>query len=58
MVRNATLIPRERIEASILLIRGEKVLLDVDLAGLYQVETRLLTRAVRRNLYQARNGTF
>ena len=39
----------ERIEGSILLLRGEKVLLDADLADLYGVETKALTRAVRRN---------
>src|SRR5262245_16951607 len=43
-------IPEERIEKSILLIRGHKVLLDEDLAGLYGVETRVLVQAVKRNL--------
>ncbi len=38
------------IEARILLIRSHKVILDVDLAELYGVETKALTRAVRRNL--------
>ena len=33
----------------ILLIRGHKVILDADLAELYGVETKALTRAVRRN---------
>lgn len=37
------------IENLIYLIRGHKVMLDEDLARLYDVETRLLTRAVRRN---------
>jgi len=40
----------ERISQTILLIRGEKVLLDVDLAALYGVETGALVRAVKRNL--------
>jgi hypothetical protein len=31
-------------------IRGEKVMLDTDLAKLYNVETRVLKQAVRRNL--------
>jgi hypothetical protein len=44
------LVPAERIDKRILLIRGEKVLLDADLAELYDVETKALTRAVRRNL--------
>ncbi len=38
-----------RIERSILLIRGERVIPDADLAELYGVETKALTRAVRRN---------
>ena len=39
----------ERIESSILLVRGRKVLLDADLAALYGVETRVLNQAVKRN---------
>ena len=38
------------IERRIYLIRSQKVMLDADLAELYGVETRILTRAVRRNL--------
>ena len=34
---------------NILVIRGQRVLLDSDLAALYQVATKALTRAVRRN---------
>ena len=45
-----SLIPTERIESSILLLRGQKVLLDWDLAELYGVETKNLVRAVKRNL--------
>ena len=44
------LIPTERIEQAILLIRGHKVMLDVDLAKLYGVPTKALNRAVKRNL--------
>jgi len=44
-----TLIPSERIEGRILLIRGKKVMLDADLAELYGVETKALVRAVKRN---------
>lgn len=44
------LIPRERIERSILFLRGEKVMLDADLAQLYGVTTRRLNEQVRRNL--------
>lgn len=43
-------IPGERIERRILLIRSQKVMLDADLAELYGVETKILNRAVRRNL--------
>ncbi|MDQ2840391.1 MAG: ORF6N domain-containing protein [Acidobacteriota bacterium] len=41
--------PVPLIESRILLIRGHKVLLDADLATLYQVETKALNRAVKRN---------
>ena len=41
--------PIERIETLIHLVRGEKVLLDADLAKLYGVETKALNRAVTRN---------
>jgi hypothetical protein len=44
-----TLVPAERIEKSILLIRGRKVMLDADLAKLYGVGTKNLNLAVRRN---------
>jgi hypothetical protein len=42
-------VPVERIEKAIYLIRGEKVMLDRDLAELYGVETRVLNQAVSRN---------
>ena len=42
--------PLELIERRIYLIRGQKVMLDGDLAFLYGVETKALTRTVRRNL--------
>ena len=44
------MIPHERIERAILLIRGEKVLLDKDLALLYGVSTSVLNKAVTRNI--------
>ena len=47
--KNASLIPIERIERAILLMRGQKVMLDSDLASLYGVETRALVQAVKRN---------
>ncbi len=43
-------IPLGRIERSILLVRGQRVMLDADLAALYGVETRVLNQAVKRNL--------
>jgi hypothetical protein len=42
-------LPCERVERRILSIRGQKVMLDADLAELYEVETKALNRAVRRN---------
>jgi hypothetical protein len=50
MNKDVALVPAERIERSILLIRGHKVILDTDLAALYGVETGQLVRAVKRNL--------
>jgi hypothetical protein len=43
-------IPEEVIMSKIYLIRGQKVMLDRDLAELYEVETKQLKRAVRRNM--------
>ena len=49
MTVKQSIVPSERIERSILLIRGEKVMLDSDLAELYGVETKVLVQAVKRN---------
>lgn len=46
---NEALVPVESIAQSILLLRGQKVLLDADLAELYGVETKVLLQAVKRN---------
>jgi len=43
------MIPDERIEKTILLIRGQKVIIDADLAELYGVTTKRLNEQVRRN---------
>jgi hypothetical protein len=43
-------IPAGLIERRIHIIRGQKVMLDADLAELYQVETKVLNQAVRRNV--------
>ena len=43
-------IPLDHIESLIYFFRGEKIMLDSDLAKLYEVETKILNRAVRRNI--------
>ena len=43
------MIPDERMVSKIYLIRGQKVMLDNDLAELYGVETKVLNQAVKRN---------
>ena len=43
------LAPVHLIERRIYLIHGQKVMLDADLAELYQVQTKTLNQAVRRN---------
>jgi hypothetical protein len=50
MAKTELVIPEERIEKAILLIRGHKVMLDSDLAELYGVTTKRLNEQVRRNL--------
>ncbi len=42
-------LPAERILHSIHVFRGERILLDANLAALYAVETRVLIQAVKRN---------
>ncbi len=49
MKSSPALIPHERIENKIFLIRGKKVMFDRDLADLYGVETGALNQAVKRN---------
>ena len=46
----AIVIPDEVIMSKIYLIRGQKVMLDNDLAELYEVETKALKQAVKRNI--------
>lgn len=48
-MNNRDLVSIDRIEKAIYLIRGDKVMLDRDLAWLYGVETGALNRAVKRN---------
>ncbi len=47
--KNSLMIPEEVIMSKIYLFRGRKVMLDMDLAELYGVDTKQLKRAVRRN---------
>jgi hypothetical protein len=50
-VTNETaLVPAERIETMIHILRGEKVILDAEIAALYDVETKVLIQAMKRNL--------
>ncbi len=49
-MKKLSVIPSELIETRILLIRGQKVMLDRDLAELYGVETKQLNRQVKRNI--------
>src|SRR5271169_3335046 len=49
MPKTPTLVPVERIESRILLIRSQKVLVDSDLAELYGVSTKRLNEQVKRN---------
>ena len=50
MSRNeCEMVMTERIEQKIYLLRGQKVMLDRDLAALYEVDTKVLKQAVRRN---------
>jgi hypothetical protein len=49
MANNASNLPAERIQRSILTIRGQKVMLDTDLADLYKIPTKALNQAVKRN---------
>ena len=46
------LIPDEKIESKIFLIRGKRVMLDKDLAELYDVTTKRLNEQVKRNKYR------
>lgn len=48
--KGENLVVADEIEGKIYLIRGQKVMLDSDLAEIYQVETRVLNQAVKRNL--------
>ena len=45
-----SLVPVERVERTILVLRGRRVILDSELASLYGVTVRVLNQAVKRNV--------
>jgi hypothetical protein len=50
LANETALVPVERIEQAILVLRGHRIMLDEDLAELYRVEVKALNQAVKRNL--------
>lgn len=44
------LVPYERVESAIVIVRGQRVMLDAELAALYGVDTKVLNQAVKRNI--------
>ena len=48
-MENKSLIPIEKIDRAILIIRGQKVMIDSDLAEIYRVKTSRLNEQVKRN---------
>ena len=50
MSEETPVLPVERIERAILIVRGQRVMLDEDIAALYGVETKNLVKAMKRNL--------
>jgi hypothetical protein len=54
----SAVIPRERIEQTILVIRRHRVMLDADLAKLYGVTTFNLNKAVKRNSDRVPRGLY
>ncbi len=49
-IQSTSLVPTERIQKCIYMMRGRKVMLDSDLAGLYGVQTKVLLQAIKRNI--------
>ena len=49
-INNESIVPEERIEQLIFIIRNQKVILDSDLAALYGVSVKRLNEAVKRNI--------
>lgn len=48
-INSKSIVPEERVEQIIFIIRNQKVILDSDLATLYGVETKVLNQAIKRN---------
>jgi hypothetical protein len=48
--KTKAIISEEAIASKIIRVRGERVMLDRDLAEMYEVETRVLNQAVSRNI--------
>jgi ORF6N domain len=48
-LKHSSLLPAERIEKAIYLIRGERVMLDRDLADLYGVPTKVFNQTLKRH---------
>jgi hypothetical protein len=48
-IKDKSIIPLERIERTILFLRGQKVMIDADLAVLFGIPTKALRQAVKRN---------
>jgi hypothetical protein len=49
MSRASSIVPLEIVERHIFVTRGQKVMIDADLARFYSVETKALNRVVKRN---------
>jgi hypothetical protein len=49
MRKSDIVVPVEGITCSIIALRGQRVLLDAELAGLYSVPTKALNQAIKRN---------
>ncbi len=49
MTKKKVIVPVGKIEQRIFLVRGEKVIIDADLAEFYGVQTKVLNQAVKRN---------
>jgi hypothetical protein len=52
MKTRAPIVPADSVDSRILAIRGQKVILDSDLAEIYSVDTSALNRAVKRNSHR------